>query len=253
MSSNYDVIIIGAGIMGCNTALQLARHGMKVVLFDKDAIGAGPSGRSSAIVRQHYSNRLTARMARYSLDVFQDFSERVGGECGYTRTGFACVVAAGDQDGLAANVALQKEVGIQTDLISIEALAEIMPAMAMDDLASAAYEPDGGFADPYLTVTSYAAAARRAGVDLHQGTEVTNVRFDGDTVIGVDAGGDRVNAPIVLNCGGPWGRRVAQLAGEQTTAIDVPIDSCRVQVAFFRRPTGYEADHPVVADFVNAT
>ena len=96
MPSNYDVIIIGAGIMGCNTALQLARRGMKVVLFDKEAIRE-PSRRSSAIIRQHYSNKLTARMARYNLDVFQTFDARVGGECGYTRTGFACVVADGNR------------------------------------------------------------------------------------------------------------------------------------------------------------
>jgi len=33
----------------------------------------------------------------------------------------------------------------------------------------------------------------------------------------------------------------------------VPINPCRVQVAFFRRPAGYEAPHPVIADFINAT
>ncbi|MFN2208155.1 MAG: NAD(P)/FAD-dependent oxidoreductase, partial [Candidatus Promineifilaceae bacterium] len=63
MSNTFDVTIIGGGIMGCSTALQLARRGLKVALLEKGTIGAGPSGKSSAIIRQHYSNELTARMA----------------------------------------------------------------------------------------------------------------------------------------------------------------------------------------------
>ena len=248
MSKSYDVVIIGAGIMGCSTALQLARRGFNVALLEKETIGAGPSGHSSAIIRQHYSNVLTARMALYSLGVFQNFGERVGGECGFTQTGFVAVVAAKDRKGLAANVALQQAVGIRSELISPETLAEIMPGLNRKDLAAAAYEPESGYADPYLTVTAYAAAARRAGATLHQNTTVTAIRFEGDKVRGVDAGDERFDAPVVLNCAGPWGARVAKLAG-----IDVPINSCRVQVAFFRRPPGHEAQHPVVADFIDAT
>ena len=86
MSETYDVIIIGGGIMGCSTALQLARRGMNVALLEKGVIGSGPTGKSSAIIRQHYSNEVTARMAHYSLQVFQDFENQVGDECGFTQT-----------------------------------------------------------------------------------------------------------------------------------------------------------------------
>ena len=67
MSKTFDAIIIGGGIMGCSTALQLARRGMKVALLEKELVGAGPTGKSSAIIRQHYSNELTARMALQGL------------------------------------------------------------------------------------------------------------------------------------------------------------------------------------------
>ena len=61
---------------------------MQVLLLEKMTIGAGPTGQSSAIIRQHYSNELTARMAKFSLGIFQNFSEIYGGECGFTNTGF---------------------------------------------------------------------------------------------------------------------------------------------------------------------
>ncbi len=248
MARTYDVIIIGGGIMGCSTAFQLAQRGLKVAIFEKDTIGAGPSGRSSAIIRQHYSNELTARMALYSLGVFQNFEERVGGECGFVQTGFVMLAAAKDREGLAANVAMQQRVGVQTELITPETLKEIMPSLKTDDLVAVAYESESGYADPYLTVTAYAAAARHAGVKIHQNTLARGINFTGGKVVGINTDSERIDAPIVLNCAGAWGARVAKLAG-----VDVPINSCRVQVAFFRRPKGYEADHPVVADFTRAT
>jgi sarcosine oxidase subunit beta len=247
MAHTYDVIIIGAGIMGCSAAVELAQRGLRVALVDKKHVGEGPTGKSSAIIRQHYSNEITARMALYSLGVFQDFQERVGDECGFTRQGFLALVEAKDQAGLAANVALQRRVGIQTELISPEAVGELMPGVERADLVAAAYEPESGYADPYLTVTAYARAARRLGARVYQDSEVTGVRFQSGKVVGVDSTGGRLDAPLVLNSTGAWGARVAAMAD-----VAVPINSCRAQVAFFRRPPDHEAPHPVVGDFVNA-
>lgn len=248
MTQTFDVIIIGAGIMGCSTAFQLAQRGLKVVVLEKSEVGAGSTGKSSAIIRQHYSNELTARMALYSLRVFQDFAEQVGGDAGFTPTGFVAMAAAKDRAGLEANVALQRRVGIQTELLSPEALREIMPGLETTDLVVAAYEPESGYADPYSTVNAYANAIRKLGVKIMLGAEVTGLRFAAGQIIGVNTPREKFDAPLVVNCAGPWGARVAKMAG-----LDAPINACRVQVAFFRRPPGYETPHPVIADFINAT
>lgn len=248
MSDIFDAIIIGGGIMGCSTALELARRGLKVAILEKNSIGAGPTGKSSAIIRQHYSNELTASMALYSLRVFQEFHERFGGECGFTQTGFLALVRAADQAGLEANIALQQQVGIQTSLVGPETLRELVPGLVTTDLVAAAYEPESGYADPYLTVTSYAQAARQAGVTILQHTAVTGIQYAGSRVTGVSTANERYQAPIVINAAGAWGAQVGQMGG-----VTLPINPCRVQVAFFRRPVGREATHPVVADFINAT
>ena len=248
MARIFDVIIIGGGIMGCSTALQLARRGLNVALLEKETIGAGPTGKSSAIIRQHYSNELTARMALYSLGVFQDFGNLVGGECGFTHTGFVALAPMSDSEGLKANVALQQKVGIETTLLSVEELQDLFPGLVTSDIVLAAYEPQSGYADPYLTVTSYAQAARKSGVSLFQDTIVTAVNMTGGRVSSVETVNGVFSAPIVVNATGAWASQVAAMVG-----LEVPIDSCRVQVAFFRRPPGQEAQHPVVADFINAT
>ncbi len=247
MSKVFDIIIIGGGIMGCSTAFELSKRGVKVALIEKKTIGEGPSGKSSAIIRQHYSNELTAKMALHSLRVFQNFAEEVGGECGFTPTGFLMAVAVEDKVGLEANIALQQSVGIQTELLSAEAMHKLMPELATSDLVAAAYEPEGGYADPYLTVTAYAQAARRHGAEIYQDTAVTNIRSNNGKVIGVDTTNGQFDAPTILNCTGSWAAQVAKMVG-----IDVPINACRVQVSFFRRPAGHEAPHPVYADFIRA-
>ena len=245
MAQTTDVVIIGAGIMGCATAYHLAQRGVQVTVVEKGTVGAGGTGRSSAIIRQHYSNELTARMALHSLRVFQQWDDRVGGEVGFEQTGWVALADARNRQGLEANVKLQQSFGIQTSLIGVEQLRELVPGLEADDVGAVAYEPESGYADPHLTVNGYADAAKRHGATIVVDCEVTGIRMAGDKVAGVGTTKGPFDAPVVVNCAGPWGARVAALAG-----VAVPIDACRVQVALFRRPPSF-GTHPVVMDLVN--
>lgn len=248
MPQGFDVIVIGAGIMGCSSAFQLAGRGMKVGVFDKRGLGAGSTGKSSAIIRQHYSNEITARMALHSLRVFQNFGEVVGGDAGFRRAGFLVLTAEKDVEGLRANVAIQQKVGIKTDILSEAEVRRRWSFLKTNDLVAAAYEPDSGYADPNLTNGSYAKAAQAKGAQFFLDTEVNGLKLRSGKVRGVTTSGGTFDAPVVVNCAGPWGARVARWAG-----VEVPINSCRVQVAFFRRPAGHTDEHPVVADFTTAS
>ena len=166
MAQTTDVLIIGAGIMGCATAYHLAQRGVGVKVVEKATVGAGGTGRSSAIIRQHYSNELTARMALYSLRVFQEWDDRVGGDVGFQQTGWVALADARNRAGLEANVKLQQGFGIRTSLISADELRELVPGLEADDVGAVAYEPESGYADPHLTVNAYAEAARRHGATI---------------------------------------------------------------------------------------
>ncbi len=179
MTATSDVIVIGAGITGCSAAFHLAQRGLAVTVLEKDSIGAGGTGKSSAIIRQHYSNELTARMALHSLRVFQNFDELVGGECGFRQTGWIGLAAAKDRAGMEANVAMQSRVGIETGLLEPEELRELMPGVETSDMLTAAYERESGYADPHFTVNAYADAARRLGVRIKVDAAVTGIRFTG--------------------------------------------------------------------------
>ncbi len=247
MGQTYDVIIIGAGIMGCSTALELSKRGLKVAVLEKSTIGTGSTGKSSAIIRQHYSNEVTARMAHHSLGVFQNFSDEVAGDCGFTQSGFLVLTSASDVKGLQENVTLHRKLGIETEIINRDEIQKRWPYIALGETTLAAYEPQSGYADPNLTLNGYVQAAKDHGVRVYQETLVSGIRLSGGKVNGVDTPLESFDAPVVINCGGPWGAGIARLAG-----VELPINSCRVQAAFFRRPSPYKDAHPVVADFVHA-
>src|SRR6059036_3581948 len=123
MPVTCDIIIVGGGVMGTSIALHLARRRVgRVMLLEKAFLGAGSSGKSGAIIRQHYSNRLTAAMAQKSLRVFERFDDLVGGPPVFTHTGMAIIVNEGDRAGLEANLAMQRELGIDVRMVSAHEL-----------------------------------------------------------------------------------------------------------------------------------
>src|SRR5436309_13676909 len=105
MFRTCDILIIGGGVMGTSLACQVARRGVgSVTVLEKSHVGAGSSGKSGAIIRQHYSNPLTAQMAQLSLRVFENFEDVVGGPPVFTRTGLVLVVNQKDREPLEKNL-----------------------------------------------------------------------------------------------------------------------------------------------------
>jgi sarcosine oxidase subunit beta len=99
-----------------------------------------------------------------------------------------------------------------------------------------------------MTAAGLADAAKRCGARFLLNREVTGIRFAASRVAGVDTDAGPIAAGAIVNCAGPWGARVAAMAG-----LEVPVASCRAQVAVFGRPEGERGRHPVVLDFAHAS
>ena len=113
MADVADVVVIGGGCSGASIAWQLARRGVgRVVLFEQTGIAAGATGRSSAVVRTHYTHEALARMSLAALRIFERFDELVGGDVGFHRVGMLVLLGPEDVEAVVANVAMhRREIG----------------------------------------------------------------------------------------------------------------------------------------------
>lgn len=243
MEQTADVVIIGAGVMGTSTAFQLVQRGVKrVVILEKSTIAAGSSGKSSALVRMHYTFMPEARLALASLRWFEEWEDRVGGSCGFTKTGFFRLVDPDKTHLLRQNVNRLQAVGVNTQLIAGDDLKAFDPATYTQDVEIAAYEPDSGYADGYSTATAFMEAARRGGATIHQGVTVTGFVVQGDTIQGVETTAGTISTPLVISTAGPWSGPLLQRIG-----VTLPLIPSRHQIMILERPPELSASHVYIA------
>src|SRR5205809_2333988 len=95
MADTADVVVVGGGVNGASIAWALASRGVKrVVLCEKGSLASGASGRSSALVRMHYTNETDARLAFASFPIFRHWIELMGAAPpDFTPTGSATAVS----------------------------------------------------------------------------------------------------------------------------------------------------------------
>ncbi len=243
MSITSDVIIIGGGIHGVSSAFHLAHKGLKCVVIEKNTLASAATGRSSGLVRMHYDLEPESCLAWESFQYFRDWAARVGGDCGFTRTGFLQLVPARHLAQLQANVAMHQRIGIPSLLVTGDDVRRLAPHFAADDVELAAYEPESGYADPSATTAALMSAARGLGARLEQGCTVTGLQVVAGKVRGVLTSAGNFSAPIVINAAGPWAADVAKMAG-----VDLPVSTWRHDTMFILRPPALRLGHPTVID-----
>ena len=245
-----DIVVIGAGVNGLATAFELAkRKAGRVVVLERAGIASGATGKSGALVRQHYSNLPEALLTKHSLDIFRNWGDTIGaGNPGFVSPGFLRVVRPEDELSLRANVQAMQDAGINTWVVPAEDLSEIEPLLNTEDITAAAYEPDAGYADPNATAFSYAEAAAMHGALIYPNCPATAILVEGERVIGVETPSGRIEAKQVLLAAGPWADRLLIPLG-----IDLGLVPYKSQVVIFRRPMSMEGKRPhrVVIDSVH--
>ena len=146
-------VVVGGGLIGLSIARALTARGVgDVLVLERGMLAGGGTGKSSGIVRAHYGVPSIAAMAWRSTPVF----EELGAAVGFRQCGYAVLVGEENEAPLRANIATHQRLGIDVDLIDLDRLAAMWPMMNVDDVAAAAYEPRGGFADERVTRTSVA-------------------------------------------------------------------------------------------------
>ena len=241
MTSQTDVIVIGAGIVGASCAYELASRGLSVVVLEREnAPALGSTGRSAAGVRVQFTTRPNIELSMYSLPVYRDFRKRHGFEIGYRDIGYLLLVPPGRWDDHLASVALQRSLGAPVDVLSPDEALRYVP-LATDGLAGATYGPWDGVIDPHMATHAWVAMGRTAGVEYRFNRTVTGLRPEGDGWR-VDSGTESFSCGHLVNAAGAWSGVVARLAG-----LEVPVRPKRIQI-FLSGPIADERIYPLTID-----
>ncbi len=225
-----DVVILGAGVMGTAIAFHLAKRGAgRIVLLDKDHVGRGGSGRSSALIRMHYTFPPEVQLALVSLNIFQNWREVVGAPGDFRKTGFVRIVHPNETERLKVNVEMQRKLGAVVELLDRHQLQELEPGWNVDDVELAAYEPGSGYGDGAGVAGDFLEAARGLGVQYFSRTHATGLVIDAGQAGGVETDRGAIAAPTVIVAIGAWTRPLMQ-----ETGYDPPIETEFHQVAILR-------------------
>lgn len=244
-----DIVIVGAGVMGASIAFHLAqRRAGRILIVDKDHVGHGGSGRSSALVRMHYSFPPEVQLALISLRMFEHWPNLVGESPLFHKTGFLRIVHPGETELLRRNVEMQRALGVNVRLISKQELRDLCPDWRVDEVDLAAYEPDSGYGDGATVANDFLARAREMGVVYSSRTRVTSFALDHGRIRGVQTDKGEALAPIVVCASGPWTRSLFAAAG-----CDLPIENEYHQVAILKNAPLMKGGGCACIDSVTAT
>jgi sarcosine oxidase, subunit beta len=244
-----DIVILGAGVMGASIAFQLAkRKAGKIVVIDKDHVGRGGSGRSSALIRMHYSFPAEVQLAVVSLRIFENWKEIVGQPGDFRKTGFVRIVHPNETNRLKLNVEMQRKCGAKVELIGHHELRELEPDWSVDDVELAAYEPDSGYGDGAGVAGDLLGAAREMGVEYFSRTQTTAFAVESGQVGGIVTDRGTISAPTVIAATGPWSRPLFQQVG-----CYLPIECEYHQVAILRNAPDMRGGGCACIDSATAT
>jgi glycine/D-amino acid oxidase-like deaminating enzyme len=205
---DWDLAVIGGGIMGCAAALRAAEGGMRVVLIEQDSIGSGASGVNAGTLSLQIKRVALMPYAMRGHAIWADAGEAVG----FHRTGgFTLAFNAREAELLSERMAMKREAGAQIEMVSPQRVAREEPGLSRKVVA-ASWCADDGFANSSLTGPYYRALLREAGIVLREQTAVTAIRRDvgGFTL---DLGADSIRATRVLLSCGAWLGQAAAMIG----------------------------------------
>jgi sarcosine oxidase, subunit beta len=247
------VVIVGGGVMGVSIAWHAAMRAdpveAPVVLLEKSVLAAGSSGRSGAILRQFYSQREVAGMARDSLGVYTGFERRTGREIGFQKMGVLTIAGGGQLEDVALverNVEMMREIGIEVRRLDAAEIARLVPGIAVREGSVAAYEPGGAAVDPVATVEAIASLARENGAVTRLGSAARGFLCRGGRVVGIETDEGPIEAETVVVAAGPWTRKLLLGAG-----VDLPFRTVRPEQLFLEVPAPRRvapSAHPVILD-----
>lgn len=217
MKKSYDVIIVGAGIIGCSIAYQLSKQGQNVLVLEKDKIASQASSAAAGMLglemehtfRQNSSLFSLAKKSRAMFPNLQkELKELSGIDIDYCQNGFLKVAQTDEEVSLLyQEMAHHQKKGILSEFLSPENVHQLEPALSQT-IRGALYVPEGANVSAEKLTYAFAYSASKLGVHFQENTEVSELITHDDHVIGVQTLTGDVYADDIIVAAGAWSARL---------------------------------------------
>ena len=217
LPGRVDVVVIGAGIAGACTALELAERGLSVALCEKGEVGAEQSSRNWGWVRVSRRDPREIELVLEAQRLWTDLGRRVGADVGYRTAGIA--FAAHDEAELARQRRWLEHAApyqVRARVLDRQGFAKLFPGTALRGVG-ALHTEDDGRAEPQLATAAVARAARAAGAHVATRCAVRGIETAGGAVSGVVTERGPIGCDAAVLAGGAWSSLFAGSLG-----LDLP-------------------------------
>ena len=201
-----DVVVVGAGIVGTSTALELAERGLSVVVCEKGIVAGEQSSRNWGWVRLSRRDPREIELMAASIRIWEGLAGRVGADVGYRQCGI--VVPFHSRRFKKENVAWLKHLENTQHRVSAvtrDFVSELVPDMNLD-ADGGLFSPNDGRAEPQKAAPAIARAAQARGAAILTNCAVRGIDTQGGRVMGVVTEHGRIAADLVVVAGGAWSR-----------------------------------------------
>jgi glycine cleavage system T protein len=237
------VVIVGGGVVGCSVAYHLTRRGWNdVVLLERKQLTSGTTWHAAGLVTLARPTHGTRELVKRSIDVFTSLETETGLGTGYRTTGTIHLALGDDRwEELRRQYSVGRGHDIEIELIDAARAVDLFPLLSPDGIRGGLYYPNDGRGNATDTTMSLAKGARMGGARIFESTVVIGVDRRGHHVVGVTTDAGDIEAEIVVNCTGMWGREFGALAG-----VDLPLQALAHYYVVTEEIPGMPSDMPTI-------
>ncbi len=211
-----DVVVVGGGIIGTATAYYLRKLGQSVVLLEKGRIAGEQSSRNWGAVRQQGRHTAEVPLMMACNKIWQGLEAELEADLDWRQQGQMRVAFQPRQ--LAdseAWIPIAKEHGLDTQLLTPQQVADLLPHFDPAGCLGAMYTPSDGCAEPEKVAPAFAAAAARNGATVADFCAVTGIDVKNGAVCGVESERGYIKAETVVCATGAWTSRFLRPLGHR--------------------------------------
>jgi len=211
-AQHADFLILGGGIAGAAAGHWLAPHGRVVLLERESQPGYHSTGRSAALFMESYGTPQVRALTMASRAFLEHPPEGFSDYPLLTPRGALMVASPGQEERLQQHWQMLRGITAKAHQLGAAQTCAQIPVLRPAKVAGSVLETDARDMDVHAIHQGYLRELRRRGGAVVCDAGVTALRRQGQ-VWQVDAGGQRYEAPVVLNAAGAWADQVARMAG----------------------------------------